>query len=86
MKKLPTIAVLKQEIETAKVSRAIDFLKSKSVDLAKFEDVEDFVFQVDFDHPPTNLRGVDFNFRVVRAALAKTLWSRGLFYWLVRSG
>jgi hypothetical protein len=52
MKKLPTIATLKQEIETADVSRSINFLKSKAVELAKFEDVEDLVFQVDLDHPP----------------------------------
>jgi hypothetical protein len=52
MKKLPTIATLKQEIETANVSRSIGFLKSKSVELAKFEDVEDLVFHVDLDHPP----------------------------------
>jgi len=73
MKKLPTIAKLKQEIETPDVSRSIGFLKSKSVELAMFEDVEDLVFQVDLDHPPPHLRGVDFNFRVVRAALAKAL-------------
>lgn len=79
MKKLPTIAKLKHEIETVDVSRSISFLKSKSVELAKFEDVEDLVFQVDLDHPQAHLRGVDFNFRVVRAAVAKALWSRGLF-------
>jgi len=41
--------------------------KSKAVELAKFEDVEDLVFQVDLDHPPTHLRSVDFNFRVTSA-------------------
>ena len=79
MKRLPTIATLKHEIETANVSRSIGFLKSKSLDLQKFEDIEDLVFQIDLDHPPAHLRGVDFNFRVVRAALAKALWSRGFF-------
>lgn len=79
MKKLPVISTLKQEIETAEVAKSITFLNSKSHELAKFEDIEDFAFQIDLDNPPAPLKGVDFNFRRVRAALAKALWSRGLF-------
>jgi hypothetical protein len=79
MKKLPAISTLKKEVETHKIAQSIAFLKAKQATLERFEDIEDLVFRIDLDNPPPGLRGFDYHFRQVRSALAKALWSRGIF-------
>src|SRR4051812_40932330 len=79
MKRLPNTKALKREIETSDVVRSSIFLTSKATELMKYEDIEDLVLQVDLDNPPPELKGFDQNFRRVRTALARTLWSRGIF-------
>jgi len=77
--KIPSLKLLKKEIEKPDIQDSINFLKSKSTDLAKYEDIEDLVFQVSIDSPPKELRGFNFHFLRVRAAVARGLWSRGIF-------
>jgi len=79
MKKLPATEFLKRQIETVKVKQSIAFLRAKHSDLAKYEDVEDLVFHVDFDNPPAELRGFDYHFRQVRRTFSKALWERGIY-------
>jgi hypothetical protein len=79
MKKLPATAFLKQQIETVKVKQSIAFLRAKHSDLAKYEDIEDLVFRVDFDNPPAWWRGFDYHFRQIRRAFSKALWERGIY-------
>jgi hypothetical protein len=79
MKRLESTLTLKKEIESVKIAQSINFLNSKQSVLERFEDIEDLVFQVDLDHPPAELRGFEYHFQQVRAALASALWIRGVF-------
>lgn len=56
MKKIESTSILKREIENATIAQSISFLSSRQAILERFEDIEDFVFQIDLDHPPKELR------------------------------
>jgi hypothetical protein len=79
MKKLPAISKLKKEIETFEINKSVAFLRSKQPHIERFRDIEDLVYEIDLENPPAALRGLDYHFKKVRTALAKALWSRGLF-------
>jgi len=79
VKKIDSTSILKREIENATIAQSISFLSSRQAILEHFEDIEDFVFRVDLDHPPKELRGFEYHFQQVRAGLARALWKRGLF-------
>lgn len=77
-KSLPQNKTLARKVRRRAVDQALDFLASKRVLLQKYRDVEDFVFEADFEKDQ-RFSGIEHNFVVVRAALARTLWANHIY-------
>ena len=84
MKRLPSIRRLEKVVlSTAKGSGTIhdslDFVTQHRDVLASYESVEHFATAPDTDPALRIRRGCEHHLRIIRAQLARELWSRGLF-------
>lgn len=76
--RLPAVKKLVKEIESKKVANALSYLLDRRSELKEYEDIEDLVLS-DAWESEQRLQGLERNIVMLRAALARTLWKRGVY-------
>jgi len=79
MKKLPSLSLLRKQIDNKDVRQALTFLLANRAFFATFADVEELIFSMPDPPLPPPWPGVEHHFSALKGRVASVLYSYGIF-------